>query len=71
VKVQEWARAEDARVVVVFDGRDAAGKGSTIKRVGEYLNPLRLPHRPPSTGHRCSPRDQLTYVPEHTASPER
>jgi polyphosphate kinase 2 len=39
VKLQEWVRAEHARVVVVFEGRDAAGKGSTIKRVAEYLNP--------------------------------
>ena len=31
-------RAEGARLVVVFEGRDAAGKGSTIKRVTEYLN---------------------------------
>ncbi|WP_141579015.1 polyphosphate kinase 2 [Actinomadura sp. WMMA1423] len=39
VKLQEWVRTEGARVVVVFEGRDAAGKGSTIKRVTEYLNP--------------------------------
>jgi polyphosphate kinase 2 len=39
VKLQEWVRAERARIVVVFEGRDAAGKGSTIKRVTEYLNP--------------------------------
>ncbi|MDT0166685.1 polyphosphate kinase 2 [Actinotalea sp. AC32] len=39
VKMQEWVRAEGKRVVVVFEGRDAAGKGSTIKRVSEYLNP--------------------------------
>jgi polyphosphate kinase len=39
VKLQEWVRAEGARVVVVFEGRDAAGKGSTIKRVAQYLNP--------------------------------
>jgi polyphosphate kinase len=39
VKIQEWVRAEHARIVVVFEGRDAAGKGSTIKRVTEYLNP--------------------------------
>jgi polyphosphate kinase 2 (PPK2 family) len=37
--LQEWVRVEGARVVVVFEGRDAAGKGSTIKRVTEYLNP--------------------------------
>ncbi|HEX6324940.1 MAG TPA: polyphosphate kinase 2 [Jiangellaceae bacterium] len=39
VTMQEWVRAEGARVVVVFEGRDAAGKGSTIKRVTQYLNP--------------------------------
>jgi polyphosphate kinase 2 len=39
VKLQEWVRAEGCRLVVVFEGRDAAGKGSTIKRVAEYLNP--------------------------------
>jgi polyphosphate kinase len=39
VKLQEWVRTEGARLVVVFEGRDAAGKGSTIKRVTEYLNP--------------------------------
>ncbi|QXJ20952.1 polyphosphate kinase 2 [Actinomadura graeca] len=39
VKLQEWVRSQGARVVVVFEGRDAAGKGSTIKRVTEYLNP--------------------------------
>jgi len=39
VKLQEWVRAEGARLVVVFEGRDAAGKGSTIKRVTGYLNP--------------------------------
>ena len=39
VKMQEWVRAEQARIVVIFEGRDAAGKGGTIKRVTEYLNP--------------------------------
>jgi polyphosphate kinase 2 len=39
VKLQEWVRTEGARLVVVFEGRDAAGKGSTIKRVTDYLNP--------------------------------
>jgi polyphosphate kinase 2 len=32
-------RAEGARIVVIFEGRDAAGKGGTIKRVAQYLNP--------------------------------
>ncbi|WP_277305993.1 polyphosphate kinase 2 [Spongiactinospora sp. TRM90649] len=39
VTMQEWVRAEGARLAVIFEGRDAAGKGSTIKRVVEYLNP--------------------------------
>jgi polyphosphate kinase len=39
VKLQEWVRVAGARLVVVFEGRDAAGKGSTIKRVSQYLNP--------------------------------
>lgn len=42
VDLQEWARAQGARVVVLFEGRDAAGKGSTIKRVTQYLNPRQV-----------------------------
>jgi len=39
VTMQEWVRATNARIVVIFEGRDAAGKGSTIKRVSQYLSP--------------------------------
>ena len=39
VALQEWARETGARVVIVFEGRDAAGKGGTIKRITEYLSP--------------------------------
>ena len=39
VKLQEWVKATGQRVVIVFEGRDAAGKGGAIKRVTEYLNP--------------------------------
>jgi polyphosphate kinase 2 len=39
VKMQEWTRLTGARLVVVFEGRDAAGKGGTIKRITQYLNP--------------------------------
>jgi polyphosphate kinase 2 len=39
VVMQEWVRAEGVRLLVIFEGRDAAGKGSAIKRVTEYLNP--------------------------------
>ena len=52
VTMQEWVRTEGARLVVVFEGRDAAGKGSTIKRVTEYLNPrvARIVALPAPTG---------------------
>jgi polyphosphate kinase 2 len=39
VTVQEWVRAEGARLVVIFEGRDAAGKGGTIKRITQYMSP--------------------------------
>jgi polyphosphate kinase 2 len=39
VKLQQWTRATDARIVVIFEGRDAAGKGGTIKRITDYLSP--------------------------------
>lgn len=39
VKLQEWVRHEGLRVVVLFEGRDAAGKGGAIKRITESLNP--------------------------------
>ena len=39
VKFQEWVRHESLRVVAVFEGRDGAGKGGTIKRITESLNP--------------------------------
>src|SRR5881392_3300699 len=39
VKLQEWARHTGARIAVIFEGRDAAGKGGTIKRITEYLSP--------------------------------
>src|SRR5271166_635472 len=39
VKLQEWIREQGLRVVVLFEGRDAAGKGGTIKRITQSLNP--------------------------------
>jgi len=39
MKLQEWAVKNKQRVAIVFEGRDAAGKGSTIKRFVEYMNP--------------------------------
>lgn len=39
VKLQYWARASGARIAMVFEGRDAAGKGGTIGRITQNLNP--------------------------------
>lgn len=39
LKLQVWARETGARMVLIFEGRDAAGKGGTIKRFTEHLNP--------------------------------
>ena len=39
VKLQEWIRHKNLKVVVVFEGRDAAGKGGVIKRITQHLSP--------------------------------
>ncbi len=39
VKLQEWIKHKKLKIVVIFEGRDAAGKGGTIKRITESLNP--------------------------------
>ena len=39
LKMQNWVRDKNERIVVLFEGRDAAGKGGTIKRFTEHLNP--------------------------------
>ncbi len=39
VKLQEWVKAEGLKIVVIFEGRDAAGKGGVIKRIAEHMNP--------------------------------
>ncbi len=39
VKMHEWVKAKNLRVVVLFEGRDAAGKGGVIKRITQRLNP--------------------------------
>lgn len=39
VKLQEWVKHEGLKLVVIFEGRDAAGKGGTIKAITQFLNP--------------------------------
>src|SRR5438309_2891186 len=38
-RLQDWVKAEGARVIVIFEGRDAAGKGGTIKALTEKVSP--------------------------------
>src|SRR5947207_1234042 len=44
VKMTEWVKESGARVVVLFEGRDAAGKGGAIKRITEHVNPRTVRH---------------------------
>jgi polyphosphate kinase 2 len=39
LKLQQWVKDSDQRLIILFEGRDAAGKGGTIKRMMEHLNP--------------------------------
>jgi polyphosphate kinase 2 (PPK2 family) len=39
VKLQDWVKATNARIVIIFEGRDAAGKGGMIKRIMERVSP--------------------------------
>ena len=39
IKLQEWVRDSEERVVIIFEGRDAAGKGGVINRISAPLNP--------------------------------
>ncbi len=39
IKLQEWVKQKGLKVVIIFEGRDAAGKGGVIKRITEKLNP--------------------------------
>ena len=63
VKLQQWVRDESQRLVIVVEGRDAAGKGGVIKRITEYLNPRwcrSWPCPPRATGRRASGTSSAT-----------
>ena len=38
-RLQDWVKAEGARIIIIFEGRDAAGKGGTIKAITERVSP--------------------------------
>ncbi|WP_042323585.1 polyphosphate kinase 2 [Paraburkholderia ginsengisoli] len=52
LKLQAWVRETGQRVVILFEGRDAAGKGGTIKRFMEHLNPRVVALEKPSESER-------------------
>jgi polyphosphate kinase len=72
VAVQEWVRASGARVCVVFEGRDTAGKGGTIKRITERVSPrvFRVVALPAPTGREKSQMYIQRYLPHFPAAGE-
>ncbi|MFZ0325065.1 MAG: polyphosphate kinase 2 [Actinomycetes bacterium] len=72
VTMQEWVRAEGQRIVIVFEGRDAAGKGGTIKRIAQFLNPriTRIAALPAPTERQRSQWYFQRYVAELPAAGE-
>ena len=72
VEMQEWVKKTGARVVVIFEGRDAAGKGGTIKRVSQYLNPriARIVALPAPTERETTQWYFQKYVPHLPAAGE-
>ena len=75
LKVQNWVKETGQKIVVLFEGRDAAGKGGTIKRFMEHLNPRAArvvalekptePNRPSGTSSAtssiCRPREMVFF----------
>ena len=59
VKVLAWLQQADERLVVLFEGRDAAGKGGTIRVVRQYLNPRPCPDRRPAQAERPGARPMV------------
>jgi len=72
VKLQEWVKAKGLKVVVVFEGRDAAGKGGVIKRITQVMNPrvCRVVALPAPTERETTQWYFQRYVPHLPASSE-
>ena len=59
VAMQEWVKESGAKICIVFEGRDTAGKGGTIKRITERVSPRvfrssRCPLRPNGKSRKCT-----------------
>lgn len=72
VKLQEWIKQKGLKVVVIFEGRDAAGKGGVIKRITQQLNPriCRVVALPAPTERQTSQWYFQRYVPHLPAAGE-
>ena len=72
VAMQEWVKASGARICIVFEGRDTAGKGGTIKRITERVSPrvFRVAALPAPTGREKSQMYIQRYLPHFPAAGE-
>lgn len=72
VKLQEWVKASGAKICVVFEGRDGAGKGGVIKAIMERVSPrtFRVIALPPPTEREKSQMYMQRYVPHLPAAGE-
>ena len=72
VKLQEWVKATNARIVILFEGRDAAGKGGIIKRIMERVSPriFRVAALPAPTERQKTQLHAQRYVEELPAGGE-
>jgi hypothetical protein len=69
VKLQDWVVATKQKVVILFEGRDAAGKGGVIKRITQRLNPTRVPGHRPARSQR--PRTHAVVLSALRSAPAR
>src|SRR5689334_20814304 len=72
VALQEWVKASGAKICIVFEGRDTAGKGGTIKRITERVSPrvFRVVALPAPTERERSQMYIQRYVPHLPAAGE-
>jgi polyphosphate kinase 2 (PPK2 family) len=72
VAMQEWVKASGAKICIVFEGRDTAGKGGTIKRIVERVSPrvFRVVALPTPTEREKSQMYMQRYVPHFPAAGE-
>ncbi len=72
VAMQEWVKSSGAKIIIVFEGRDTAGKGGTIKRITERVSPrvFRVTALPAPTEREKSQMYLQRYVPHFPAAGE-